>query len=96
MFGKKDTYYDPFLMKDMRLAAERILQAVDTRERIAVYGDYDVDGITASSLLYLYLTGLHANVSTYIPKREGEGYGLNNEALQSLHEEGVTLVVTVD
>jgi single-stranded-DNA-specific exonuclease len=96
LFGKKDTYYDPFLMKDMRLAAERILQAVDTRERIAVYGDYDVDGITASSLLYLYLTGLHANVSTYIPKREGEGYGLNNEALQSLHEEGVTLVVTVD
>ena len=96
LFGKKDTYYNPFLMKDMRLAAERILQAVEARERIAVYGDYDVDGITASSLLYLYLTGLHANVSTYIPKREGEGYGLNNEALQSLHEEGVTLVVTVD
>ena len=96
LFGKKDTYYDPFLMKDMRLAAERILQAVEARERIAVYGDYDVDGITASSLLYLYLTGLHANVSTYIPKREGEGYGLNNEALQSLHEDGITLVVTVD
>ena len=96
LFGKKDTYYDPFLMKDMRLAAERILQAVEARERIAVYGDYDVDGITASSLLYLYLTGLQANVSTYIPKREGEGYGLNHEALQSLHEEGITLVVTVD
>ena len=96
LFGKKDTYYDPFLMKDMRLAAERILQAVEAHERIAVYGDYDVDGITASSLLYLYLTGLHANVSTYIPKREGEGYGLNNEALLSLHEEGVTLVITVD
>ena len=57
LFGKKDTYYDPFLMKDMRLAAERILKAVEARERIAVYGDYDVDGITASSLLYLYLTG---------------------------------------
>ena len=56
LFGKKDTYYDPFLMKDMRLAAERILQAVEGREKIAVYGDYDVDGITASSLLYLYLT----------------------------------------
>ena len=96
LFGKKDTYYDPFLMKDMRLAAERILQAVEARERIAVYGDYDVDGITASSLLYLYLIGLQANVSTYIPKREGEGYGLNNEALQSLHEEGITLVITVD
>ncbi|MBQ1778752.1 MAG: single-stranded-DNA-specific exonuclease RecJ, partial [Acidaminococcaceae bacterium] len=63
LFGKKDTYYDPFLMKDMRLAAERILQAVEGREKIAVYGDYDVDGITASSLLYLYLTGLQANVS---------------------------------
>ena len=96
LFGKQDTYYDPFLMKDMRLAAGRILQAVADRERIAVYGDYDVDGITASSLLYLYLTGLQANVSTYIPKREGEGYGLNNEALQSLHEEGITLVITVD
>jgi len=96
LFGKKETYYDPFLMKDIRLAAERILQAVEARERIAVYGDYDVDGITASSLLYLYLTGLHANVSTYIPKREGEGYGLNHEALQSLYEEGITLVVTVD
>ena len=89
LFGKKDTYYDPFLMKDMRLAAERILQAVEGREKIAVYGDYDVDGITASSLLYLYLTGLQANVSTYIPKREGEGYGLNNEALQYLYEEGI-------
>ena len=96
LFGKKDTYYDPFLMKDMRLAAERILQAVEGREKIAVYGDYDVDGITASSLLYLYLTGLQANVSTYIPKREGEGYGLNNEALQYLYEEGITLVITVD
>ena len=83
-------------MKDMRLAAERILQAVEGREKIAVYGDYDVDGITASSLLYLYLTGLQANVSTYIPKREGEGYGLNNEALQYLYEEGITLVITVD
>lgn len=96
LFGKKDTYYDPFLMKDMRLAAERILRAVEDREKIAVYGDYDVDGITASSLLYLYLTGLQANVSTYIPKREGEGYGLNNEALQYLYEEGITLVITVD
>ena len=96
LFGKKDTYYDPFLMKDMRLAAERILRAVEGREKIAVYGDYDVDGITASSLLYLYLTGLQANVSTYIPKREGEGYGLNNEALQYLYEEGITLVITVD
>ena len=96
LFGKKDTYYNPFLMKDMELAAKRILKAVETHERIAVYGDYDVDGITASSLLYLYLTGLHANVCTYIPKREGEGYGLNNEALQSLREDGITLVVTVD
>lgn len=96
LFGKKDTYYDPFLMKDMRLAAERILQAVKDRERIAVYGDYDVDGITASSLLYLYLTGLNTSVSTYIPKREGEGYGLNRDALQSLHEDGISLVITVD
>ena len=96
LYGKKDTYYDPFLMKDMRPAAERILQAVAAREKIVVYGDYDVDGITASSLLYLYLKGLHANVCTYIPKREGEGYGLNCEALHSLYEEGITLIITVD
>jgi len=96
LFGKKDTYYDPFLMKDMKPAAERLLKAVEAREKIAVYGDYDVDGITASSLLYLYLTGLKANVCTYIPKREGEGYGLNKEALQFLYDEGVTLVITVD
>ena len=96
LFGREDTYYDPFLMKDMKLAAERIMKAVNAREKIAVYGDYDVDGITASSLLYLYMKGLGANVRTYIPKREGEGYGLNHEALQYLHEEGITLVITVD
>ena len=96
LYGKEERYYDPFLMKDMGKAAARIIDAVSAHEKIAVYGDYDVDGITASSLLYLYLTGKGANVSTYIPKREGEGYGLNREALQLLFDEGVTLVVTVD
>ncbi|HAT98108.1 MAG TPA: single-stranded-DNA-specific exonuclease RecJ, partial [Acidaminococcaceae bacterium] len=96
LYGKKEPYYDPFRMKDMRIAAERILQAVRDHEKIAVYGDYDVDGITASSLLYLYLKEQFANVCTYIPKREGEGYGLNCEALQSLYDLGITLIVTVD
>jgi len=96
LFGKKETYYDPFLMKDMRKAAERIRQAVWNREKIAVYGDYDVDGITASSLLYLYLKKLTADVCTYIPRREQEGYGLNHEALHYLHEQGITLIITVD
>ena len=96
LFGKAEKYYDPFQMKDMGKAAERIMRAVAAREKIAVYGDYDVDGITASSLLYLYLSGKGANVCTYIPKREGEGYGLNREALQLLSEEGITLIITVD
>ena len=83
-------------MKDMQKAAERILEAVKNGEQITVYGDYDVDGISASSLLYLYLQGLGAKVNTYIPKRKNEGYGLNNEALAALVEAGTTLLVTVD
>ncbi len=96
LYGKADPYYDPFLMKDLKKAAGRIWQAVERQEKITVFGDYDVDGITASSTLYLYLKARGARVGTYIPKRQGEGYGLNSEALQTLFEGGTTLVVTVD
>ena len=96
LFGSEQPFHEPLLMKDMQKAAERILEAVKNGEQITVYGDYDVDGISASSLLYLYLQGLGAKVNTYIPKRKNEGYGLNNEALAALAEAGTTLLVTVD
>lgn len=82
LFGSEQPFHEPLLMKDMQQAAERILEAVANKEQITVYGDYDVDGISASSLLYLYLKGIGAAVNTYIPRRKNEGYGLNNEALQ--------------
>jgi single-stranded-DNA-specific exonuclease len=87
---------DPFRMKGMAPAVERLLQAVDGGEAIAVYGDYDVDGVTATALLVQVLQSLGGKVSPYIPNRFDEGYGLNNEALTSLHEQGIRVIVTVD
>ena len=88
--------HKPLLMCDMEQAARRVLAAVDMGERIAIFGDYDVDGVTAVSLLYLYLTGLGADVCYYIPSRTGEGYGLSMPALSKLAEEGISLIITVD
>ena len=96
LYGSATPFHDPFLLKDMQRSVQRIEQALDAGEKITVYGDYDVDGITASSLLYLYLKSRGAQVETYIPKRKSEGYGLNDEALRTLAESGTTLVVTVD
>lgn len=96
LYGSKEPFHDPFLMKDMLKAVSRIEQALADNEKITVYGDYDVDGMTASSLLYLYLKKLGANVDTYIPKRENEGYGLNDDALNHIHASGTGLVITVD
>ena len=87
---------DPFLMTDMDLAARRVRQALDRREKIAVFGDYDVDGITATCLLTDFLRSLGANCVSYIPGRLEEGYGLNPIAIHQLHTEGVKLIVTVD
>ena len=87
---------DPFLMKGLEQAVDRLLRAVQVREKIVIYGDYDVDGITSTSILYRCLAGLGADVGFYIPKRESEGYGLNEAALNKLAEEKFTLLVTVD
>lgn len=87
---------DPFLMKDMDRAVKRIRQAVDEGERIAVYGDYDADGVTASAMLYTYLSEKGAQVSCYIPQRDSEGYGMNLAAMDTLSREGVDLIITVD
>lgn len=96
IYGKEQPYHDAFLMKDMTKAVERIEKAIVQQELITIYGDYDVDGITASSLLYLTLRDLSARVNVYIPKRECEGYGLNKEALEKLYSEGTSLIITVD
>ena len=87
---------DPFLMTDMDLAAGRVQQALSRGERIAVFGDYDVDGITATCLLTSFLRSIGGNVISYIPGRLEEGYGLNPIAIRQLKEEGVNLIITVD
>ncbi len=87
---------NPLLMKDMDKAVERIRRAIDQFEKIAVYGDYDADGVTATSILFTYLEAVGADVIYYIPQREGEGYGMNLHAVEILHEEGVSLIITVD
>lgn len=88
--------HDPFLLTDMQSAVERLEQALERRERIAIYGDYDVDGVTSVSLLYLYLSGLGADVGYYIPSRSTEGYGMSAPAMDRLHKQGISLIVTVD
>jgi single-stranded-DNA-specific exonuclease len=88
--------YDPFLMLNMDIAVDRILSAIDSNEAIAVYGDYDVDGVTATAILVQVLEKMGANARAYIPNRFEEGYGVNNEALESLQADGVRLVITVD
>lgn len=87
---------DPFLMKDMDKAVERIRLAIDRFEKIAVYGDYDADGVTSTSMVFTYLEAVGADVMYYIPQREGEGYGMNCNAVRRLHEQGVKLIITVD
>jgi single-stranded-DNA-specific exonuclease len=87
---------DPFLLKDMHTAVDRLLRAIDQREPVAVYGDYDVDGVTATVLLTQVLRTLGADARAYIPNRFEEGYGLNNDALDGLAAAGVKLVITVD
>lgn len=90
-------FSDPFLMKDMDKAVERITIAVENGEKICVYGDYDADGVTSTSLLYSYLRdSLGADVMFYIPTRTGEGYGMNKGAVDKIHSQGVTLIITVD
>ncbi|CQR74014.1 single-stranded-DNA-specific exonuclease RecJ [Sporomusa ovata] len=87
---------DPYALKGMRTAVERIIQAVEIKEKITIYGDYDVDGITACATLYKTLTRLGAIVEFYIPDRQSEGYGLNPAALHNLINTGTKLVITVD
>ena len=90
------TLHDPFLMTDMDKAVRRVRLALDRNETIAVFGDYDVDGVTATCLLTDFLRSMGADCLPYIPGRLEEGYGLNPIAIHQLHRQGVTLIVTVD
>ncbi|MBQ9779717.1 MAG: single-stranded-DNA-specific exonuclease RecJ [Clostridia bacterium] len=94
--GGADIWRDPFLMKDMSAAVSRVLHAVETGQKIAIYGDYDVDGVTSVTSLQLYLESLGANVISYIPSRFKEGYGMSLPVMDKLAEEGVELIITVD
>ncbi len=91
-----DQLYDPFLLNDMHLGVERLRRAILSNERILIYGDYDVDGITSVSFLYLLLEELGADVHYYIPDRQIEGYGLSEKGIKFALELGVNLIVTVD
>lgn len=87
---------NPFQMKDIEKAVERIHYAIKNKEKITVYGDYDVDGVTSVCTLYLYLKSKGADVEYYIPNRSGEGYGVSNSAIDMIAEQGTKLIVTVD
>lgn len=93
---EEENLHDPYLLRDMDKATDRIFKAIKEKEKICVYGDYDVDGVTAVSTLYLYLTSLGASVTVKIPKRDGEGYGVSCSAVKTLAQDGVGLIITVD
>ncbi|MDR1101439.1 MAG: single-stranded-DNA-specific exonuclease RecJ [Clostridiales bacterium] len=88
--------YDPFLLKNMQKAVDRINRALENNEKITIYGDFDADGVTATAVLCLYLRERGANVDYYIPDRIDEGYGVNIAALYAIKEKGTTLIITVD
>lgn len=88
--------HNPFMLDDMEEASERILSALDKKEKIVIYGDYDVDGITATSVVYEFLKSQGADVSYYIPDRFSEGYGINVLAINKIARNGAKLMITVD
>ena len=94
--GSLKALHSPFDLLDMDKSSDRIAQAVINHELICIYGDYDVDGVTATSLMYLFLNSCGANVMYYIPNRLEEGYGLNKEAIQEIGKKGAKVIITVD
>ena len=92
---RKD-FHDPFLMPDMEIAINRLLKAIENNQKIIIYGDYDADGITSTTVLKLFLEERGMDVSTYIPNRLNEGYGLNKGAIKKIYDDGFRLMVTVD
>ncbi|MBU3176472.1 single-stranded-DNA-specific exonuclease RecJ [Clostridium estertheticum] len=91
-----DDLYDPFLMKDMEKAIDIIKLAIENKEKIVVYGDYDADGVTSTVIMYKGLRRSGANVEYYVPDREHEGYGINSDRIRKLNDEGFKVVLTCD
>ena len=96
IFGGSEILHDPMLMTGMAAAVKRIQQAIARGETVAVYGDYDVDGITSTCLLTDYLRSKGLRCLPYIPDRNEEGYGLNDAAVEALRAQGASLLITVD
>ena len=92
----QEILHNPFLLNDMDKAVLRIKSAIENKEKITIYGDYDVDGVTSVSILCLYLQGVGADVEYYIPCRKSEGYGVSKEAIDKLNARGTRLIITVD
>ena len=92
----RKNFHDPFLMPDMEIAVNRILKAMKNKEKIIIYGDYDVDGITSITVLKSFLKDRGIDVDQYIPNRLEEGYGLNNPAVKKIAEQDYDLMITVD
>jgi len=92
----RDDFYDPFLLPDMEQAVERIEQAINNNEKILIYGDYDADGITSTTILIKFFKEIGVEVDKYIPNRLEEGYGINNKALEEIKNRGIDLIITVD
>ncbi|MFP4018949.1 MAG: single-stranded-DNA-specific exonuclease RecJ, partial [Bacteroidales bacterium] len=91
-----DKLYDPFLMKDMNLAVEKIEEALQKHQKILVYGDYDVDGTTSVAMVYSFLKKIDTNVDYYIPDRYKEGYGISFEGIDYAHKHDVSLIIALD
>ena len=92
----RNDFHNPYLMPDMEKAVKRILEAIDKKEKVIIYGDYDVDGITSITVLKKFLKERGLETGYYIPNRLDEGYGLNKEAIEKIANEGYTLIITVD
>lgn len=88
--------HDPFLMKDMQKAVDRITMAIQQKERILVYGDYDVDGTTSVALVFDFLSHLHPHIDYYVPDRHSEGYGISYKGIDYAHEQGAGLMIALD
>jgi len=96
MRASVDDLYDPFLMKDMEKATSLIKLAIESKEKIVVYGDYDADGVTSTVIMYKALKHCGANVEYYVPDREHEGYGINSDRIRKLNVEGFQVILTCD
>lgn len=92
----RNDFYNPFLITDMDIAVNRIIKAIENKENITIYGDYDVDGITSITVLKSFLNDIGVETNTYIPNRLIEGYGLNKEAIDKISKKGCNLMITVD